>query len=163
MRSLFCLLLLAPPALAADSPLRRIGPARDTGSSLAVVVEDVPVVQTTQVVPKSGLAPADQVEAVLDQLADMLRHARTGPEKAVRLHFYAARDDVVPAIHQALAKRFTGENKPAVSIVVGAAVREGVAVSLDAVAVAGIRGVEGTVSKVLPPGWKPDREAPLAV
>src|SRR5262249_14889993 len=117
----------------------------------------------TQLVPKSGLAPADQVEAVLDQLADVLRHARTGPEKAVRLHFYAARDDVVPAIHQALAKRFTGENKPAVSIVVGAAVREGVAVSLDAVAVAGIRGVEGTVSKVLPPGWKPDREAPLAV
>jgi enamine deaminase RidA (YjgF/YER057c/UK114 family) len=163
MRSLFCLLLVAPPALAADSPLRRIGPDRDTGSSLAVVVDDVPLVQTTQLVPKPGLAPAEQVEAVLDQLADALRHARTGPEKAVRLHFYAARDDVVPAIHKALAKRFTGENKPAVTVVVGAAVREGVAVSLDAVAVAGIRGVEGAVSKVFPPGWNPDQEAPLAV
>jgi enamine deaminase RidA (YjgF/YER057c/UK114 family) len=163
MRSLFCLLLLAPPALAADSPLRRIGPDRDTGSSLAVVVDDVPLVQTTQLVPKPGLAPAEQVEAVLDQLADALRHARTGPEKAVRLHFYAARDNVVPVIHETLAKRFARENQPAVTVVVGPAVREGVAVSLDAVAVAGVRGVEGTVSKVLPPGWKPDREAPLAV
>jgi enamine deaminase RidA (YjgF/YER057c/UK114 family) len=160
---LLCLLACGAPLLAADAPLRAIDPDDATGSAAAVVVDDVPIAQTTQLLPRGELAPAGQVESVFDELAGALRLARSGIDKIVRLNVYAANDEVIPLIHKGLAKRFPGKHKPAVTIVVGTPVKKGVVVSLDAVAVSGLAGGRGTGSKVFPPGHAAGREAPVAI
>jgi enamine deaminase RidA (YjgF/YER057c/UK114 family) len=123
----------------------------------AVVVDDVAILQTTQLVPRASLTPEAQVDAVFDQLVDALKQGGSDLSKTIRLHFYAAKEDVVPLLDKALAKRFPGAKKPAVTIVVGTPVQDGVAVSVDATAMAGIKSVEGSVVKregvaILAPG-----------
>jgi enamine deaminase RidA (YjgF/YER057c/UK114 family) len=124
----------------ADSPLKVIGNA--------VVVDDVALVQTTQLIPRVGKPTGAQVQELLRTLDVTLRPARSGMDKVVRLHWYAASEDVVPTIRKSLDRQFAGAHKPAVTIVVGTPVREGVAVSLDAVAVSGLPGKAGLATKI---------------
>lgn len=137
-----------------------------TGTADAVVVDDVALVQTTQLVPVpriDGKKPDEQIQALLKQLQRQLRLVRSDLEKVVRLHVYATSQDVVPVIHEALARTYPGTKKPALTVVVGTPVEEGVQVSLDAVALSGLPGKSGTATMVVPEKRSRDVEAPLAV
>lgn len=134
------LLVHVPTAIAdvPSDPPRRIGAA--DGISQAVVVGDVPLLHTAQLLPLDdrgrpiGDDPAAQVRDLFRQLATALKAGDSGLDRLVRLHFAVTDQSAVAAVRQALARQFRDGGQPAVTIVVGRAVSPGVRVSLDAVA-----------------------------
>jgi enamine deaminase RidA (YjgF/YER057c/UK114 family) len=137
----FMLLLCFPSGVQAQLDIRHIDPDEKTGTSLAVVVGDVPLVHTSQVLPldkKGNLVgkdrPAEQIAKVLDNLSMLVRLVSPEPERVVKLNVNAARATVVDEVKKALAERFRGKAKPAVSFVVGALPHADALVAMDAVA-----------------------------
>ena len=116
------------------------------GTSLAVVVDDVPLAHTALVLPLDaagkliGVADAaKQAEQVLANLDQALRRAQSDLGNAVKLNVYLAGDEVMPAVQQALAKTFSGPVKPAVAFVTGELPLLGALVVMDAVAVSSVK------------------------
>jgi enamine deaminase RidA (YjgF/YER057c/UK114 family) len=164
------LLLATPVAEGPPADLLRIGPDEAAGSSRAVVVGHAALAHTGQVLPLdegnrvTGKAEA-QTGRVLGHLETALKAAGSGLDRAVRLHFYLARADVLPAVRTALARRFAGKG-PAVSFVVGTLAHPDALLAADAVAVstlspeaasvkrvrAGLRSGSGASAAVLPAG-----------
>src|SRR5437016_1589879 len=86
------LLLFPEPARAAEK-LRCVEPNEATGTSMAVVVDPVPLVHTGQLLPLDAegklLGKGDasvQVNRVLDNLDAVLKAAQTGREHVVKLN-----------------------------------------------------------------------------
>jgi enamine deaminase RidA (YjgF/YER057c/UK114 family) len=138
-----------------EAGLRSIEPNRSTGSSLAVVVDPTALAHTAQLLPLDakgelvgkGDAPR-QIEQVLDNLALVLKEVRSGLDQVVKVNVYVAQTEVVDKIHQAFAKRFTGQVQPAVSFVVGQLADPEALVALDAVAVVANAADRKTVQRV---------------
>jgi enamine deaminase RidA (YjgF/YER057c/UK114 family) len=129
------LALLAALA-AADSPVRSVRPDDATGSAAAVVVGAVPLVHTEQMLPGPGFdddIPAQFVTVFL-RLNATLRVAGSSLDRAVKINFYVADLASVTAVQAALAGKFKGPHKPAVSFV-QTPLPGGAAVAADAVAV----------------------------
>jgi enamine deaminase RidA (YjgF/YER057c/UK114 family) len=131
------LLLLCQAAFADES--QYIGGDASTGSSRAVVVPDVAIITTGQIVPiaPSGDiadSPARQIEQALDNLARGLESADSNLENVVRLNVYVARPEKLPLVQAALARRFPGERRPSVTYAVTPFADSQVLISLDAVA-----------------------------
>ncbi|MGE5192141.1 MAG: RidA family protein [Deltaproteobacteria bacterium] len=132
------------PLLPAQDAVRAIDSRDADGSSAAVVVPNVPLVQTTQLLPfdekgelvGKGVART-QIDAVLDRVETALRPDGNGPEPdVVKLNVVVANDEIAGEVRKALARRFQGgRSKPAVSFVVGKLRHPGVLVAIDALAV----------------------------
>jgi enamine deaminase RidA (YjgF/YER057c/UK114 family) len=137
--------VLVPWPLAAAEVVRSVDPRESEGTSAAVVVADVPLLQTTQLLPiddrgrllAEGVA-RDQVEVVLDRVKTAVRPFGTDPAPViVKLNVVAASDEVVGEARQALARKFQNARvKPAVTFVVGKLRHPEVLVAIDAIAVA---------------------------
>jgi enamine deaminase RidA (YjgF/YER057c/UK114 family) len=121
--------------------IERIESSKRTGTSQAVVVGNVALVHTAQLLPldargrlvgKGKATP--QIEQVLDNLVIALKAGQSDLDQVVKLNVYAARQEVVPLVEKALAKRFASAG-PAVCAVVGVLSHPDALVSMDAVAV----------------------------
>jgi enamine deaminase RidA (YjgF/YER057c/UK114 family) len=153
------LLLAIPPRLTAED-LRDVEPNEATGSSGAVVVGDLPLAHTTQLLSVDargvvvGKNATEQCEKLLDQLGTMLADVGGGLDRLVKLNVYATRLDDVAAIEKVIARRFRGGRKPAVCFVVTRLPSAEALVGLDAVSVAGERrpARDNTKVAVLPAG-----------
>lgn len=127
----------------AQTPLTHIDPQPQGGSSLAVVVEDVPLVHTAQLLPidtagqvqHAGDAAAQAVW-LLDRLSQVLNESGSSLEQLVRLHICVKDEPSADLVREALARRFSGGSKPAVTLVAGDLVLAEALVALDAVAAA---------------------------
>ncbi|MCI0457130.1 MAG: DUF1080 domain-containing protein [Gemmataceae bacterium] len=145
-RTLTCLglaLLLTWPATQAGEGPQYLDPDAATGSAKAVVVDPGPLVHTAQLLPVDGKGavvgkgqPARQVERVLDDLASLLKETGSRLDRTVKLNFCVAGPEVAAEVHKALARRFPGRAKPAVSLVAGALPHPEALVAVDAVAIA---------------------------
>jgi enamine deaminase RidA (YjgF/YER057c/UK114 family) len=136
--TLFVLFATAFAVGATELP-RSIEPNEKTGSSAAVEVGDVPLVHTAQILPLRDdqpppREPLDQVARVLENIDTVLREFDSGLELSVKLNWYVASADLVPHVHTALASRFRGVSKPAVSMVVTRLPHPQSLVAADAVA-----------------------------
>ncbi|MBC7854341.1 MAG: RidA family protein, partial [Pirellulaceae bacterium] len=107
-----------------------------TGSSAAVLVDDVALLHTTQI-----FAAADerrgveqQVEGMLARLEMELRYSGAIWADAVKLNFYVASSDAAAAVRKQLVKTFAGEPRPAVSFVMTKLPADDALVAVDAVA-----------------------------
>ena len=134
--------------------IRQIAPAGETGSSLAVVVEEVPLAHTTQILPlnRNGrLAGRNQVDRqikqVLDNLSAVLQAAGSGMDQLVKVNVYLAEAALMAAVQKQLGRSLAGKTKPALSFVVGELAPAGALVALDAIATA-------------PPGKAPGKGVP---
>ncbi len=121
-------------AILEDKAISCIEPDSKTGSSLAVIVDDLPLAHTTQILPSRKGDARKQAEDVLAPLGTILRSANTSLDHACKLNIYLASDDALPQVHQALSARFTNSIKPAVAIVVGKLATPEALVAMDAVA-----------------------------
>lgn len=139
------LTLSAVPAQAAapEIGVRQIDSSPETATSRAVVVPDVPLAHTSQILPlneRGQLLGAGQsvtqVEKVLDNLALALAEAGSNFDRLVKVNVYVAQLDVIDEVHKAFARRFKAV-QPAISYVVGKLTQTGALVAMDAVAVAG--------------------------
>jgi len=134
--------LCAAVLTTAAANLTSLEPDAVTGAALAVVVDDLPLVHTSQVLPHDSegkLAGRDdiarQAGQALANLDHELRRAGASLDRVAKLNLYVARDEFVPDVQAVLAKTFSGRTKPAVAFVTGALTEAGVLLTLDAVAV----------------------------
>src|SRR5262245_17211714 len=96
--------LLGTSPRATGDDLREIDPNEATGSSLAVVVSDVPLAHTAQIFPVDargavvGKDAGEQCGKLLDELGTVLADVASGFDRLVKLNFYVARPEDVSAI-----------------------------------------------------------------
>ena len=145
-----------------EAPARYLDANPETGTSMAVLVGSVPLVHTAQFLPLDSEGrlvgkgePGAQVEQVLENLKAALAEARSGFDRLVKINVYVTRPETANVVKKILARKFTGEVRPAVSFVSGALAHPDALVALDAVAVAGQvagEGVKQLVSPKLPRG-----------
>ena len=126
---------------AAEPKLRCIEPDAKTGSSAAVVVGDVPLVQTDQVfsaaIVEGDVDPASveqQIEGLFRKLETVLKTAGSGLDRSVKLDFYVAEWKLIRLIEAELARQFEGDHKPAVAFIVTRPADQRSLVSVDAIA-----------------------------
>lgn len=150
------LLAFAMNNIAFSAPPKCIEPQAQSGSSLAVVVNDVPLVHTAQVFPESGfLSPDGQISQVLQKLDELLKPAGAGLASIVKLNIYVRDDAMTPAIERQLVKTYAGAHKPAISFVRTTLPDASLLVAMDAVAVSSksVKQVERSkATAILPAG-----------
>jgi enamine deaminase RidA (YjgF/YER057c/UK114 family) len=154
--------LLAVALCAADKPaIECVDPDKDVGTSLAVTLDEAPLVHTSQLFPppKDRSDAGKQLAGLLDRLAKDLETVKSDLDHVVKLNVYLARSSDVAAVNKTLATRFA-KHRPAACVSVGTQAQAGARISLDAIAVAGVtpasveRSVtaSGTTLCVLPAG-----------
>ncbi|MDP3469931.1 MAG: Rid family hydrolase [Daejeonella sp.] len=114
------------------------------GSSDAVIVDDVPLVHTTQFLPldKSGniVGSGDinaQISQIFSNISSALKKADSNLKMVVKLNVYLRNSNQITVVQAHINKRFKTGKKPALSFVAGDLSHPDILVSMDAVAVAG--------------------------
>lgn len=137
-RTLFILSFTAF-TLAASGQMRHF---HSNGATAAVVVDEVPLAHTAQLLPlneKGRLVGAGnirlQTEQVLKNLALSLKEVQAGMEDVVKLNVCLHHPGLLPEVQGALQKRF-GSKQPAVSYVTGNLPAAGALLGIDAIAAA---------------------------
>ena len=132
------LAIFAATAMSAASngaALKCINPDPDKGVSDAVLVEDSDLVHTTQILPSDTKVDArKQADQVLSELDAIFKSAGTKLDSACKLNICVASDQSIKTVQQALATRFKGPVKPAVTVVEGKLATPDALVAMDAVA-----------------------------
>jgi enamine deaminase RidA (YjgF/YER057c/UK114 family)/predicted amidohydrolase len=130
-----------PQVRSAEPVLRFIDPNKETGTSQAVEVAPVALAHTAQLLPIDSAGrivgkdnPAAQIDKVLDNVAAALAEVRSGFDQTIKVNVYVRRAQLVSEVQKALAKRFAGEVKPAVTFVEGILPHPDALVAMDAVA-----------------------------
>ncbi len=121
------------------APPECIEPQAKTGSSSAVIVDNVPLVHTAQIRPAHPAATAaGQLRFVLRQLDEVLQSSGSSLADAVKLNVYVRSPSETADVEQSLAELYSGPHKPAVSFVVAGlpnSAEVATEVAIDAIAV----------------------------
>jgi enamine deaminase RidA (YjgF/YER057c/UK114 family) len=143
--------VFAASMVSAQEAVQLVDPRDAEGISAAVIVPDVPLLHTTQMLPVDeqgrlvGKGNArTQIEAVLDRVIAAIRPDPADPEpEIVKLNVVAANDEVVGEVRQRLAHRFKNRRlKPAISFVVGKVRHPDALVTIDAIAAGGPHDID---------------------
>ncbi len=151
----FCLVILGIAQRAWSGELvLEVLPDDAASTSAAVVVDpSAHLVLTGQIVAGPGdRGIVEQTREVLDRLEATLKEVGSGLNRLVKVDFYVASGDDLPAVRGELARRLAGQSRPAVSFVVTALSVEGARVALDATAVTPQRSSRGPSIAILPAG-----------
>jgi enamine deaminase RidA (YjgF/YER057c/UK114 family) len=103
----------------------------------AVLVGDLPLVHTSQLLPDVAGSPAEQIDNLFSRLDAALRTAGSDPTRLVKLNCYLPNDAIVPLIEQQLDARFSGIRRPATSYVVTTLPKTDAMLALDGIAATG--------------------------
>jgi enamine deaminase RidA (YjgF/YER057c/UK114 family) len=145
------------------SPLRRVAADAAAGPA-AVIVDDVPLIHTAQLLPLDDagrvVALGDagrQLDKLLDNLRSALRAAGSDLAQTAKLNLYVAREDLGPVVLKLLGERWPDPARPAVSLVVTSLPSPAALVALDAIAarpapLAADAVMHSTQAAVLPAG-----------
>lgn len=135
----------------------------EDGIAQAVVVGNLPLAHTAQLLPLDASGkligkgqPEVQIAQVLDNLQVALAEAKSSLDRVVKLNVSASDAEVALAVRRALAKKFSGATKPAVSFVTGTLAHADALVAIDAIAVSSeqpteVRHVKSRVA-IMPAG-----------
>lgn len=111
--------------VSAEEPLRYLQSSEERGSSAAVIVDDLPLAQTSQAYPVDGYGnsvrsadPAQLVSQTLTNVKRCLETAGSDMSRIVKLNVYVAGDKIIPGVRKELTKQFANQNKPATTFVV---------------------------------------------
>jgi len=146
-----------------EMPVRCLEPDWTTGTSKAVIVEDISLVHTAQILPfdeqqeivTGGLS--NQTERVLALLRGLLSSGRSDLATAVKLNVYISTSNDMPVVLQALAREFFHANKPAATFVVTPLPQPAARVAMDVVAPMRVQSKTANVEWISPLGYH-DRE-----
>lgn len=120
------------------------------GASDAVIVDDVPLVHTTQFLPldKSGnIVGSGDINAQFNQvflnISSALKKAGSKSDQIVKLNIYIRNSNQISAVQEQINKRFKSGKYPVLSFVSGDLSHPDALVSMDAIAVSAKIKVEG--------------------
>jgi enamine deaminase RidA (YjgF/YER057c/UK114 family) len=124
----------------AYAQLKSVQPSNDTGSAMAVLVDETALVHTAQIFPldKSGVLVGKgdinaQLAQVFKNIQPILKQTNSGLDRVVKMNIYAGSADIIPLIKKQLAVTFSGKNKPAVTYIINQ-FANGADVAIDLVA-----------------------------
>jgi enamine deaminase RidA (YjgF/YER057c/UK114 family) len=149
----------------AYAQLTFIQPSVQTGSSAAVIVDDVPLTHTAQIFPldKNGKIVGRydikvQIAQVLKNAQLILKETRSDLDKLVKLNVHLSSEKFIPEIEKQFSLKFPGKTKPAVTYIIYK-LRNGADIAIDLVAVSDAReektkyfNAANTKAAILPPG-----------
>lgn len=145
MKALICIffLSLGYSGFAQKSQhIKYSGSANFPGVSDAVIVDDVPLVHTTQFLPfdKSGsiVGSGDintQINQVFLNISSSLKQAGSRIDQIVKLNVYIRNSSLIPAVQEQIHKQFKSGKLPALSFVAGDLSHTDALISMDAIAV----------------------------
>ena len=112
------------------------------GASDAVIVDDIPLVHTTQflALDKSGniVGTGDinaQINQVFLNISSALKQAGSKADQIVKLNIYVRNSNLISAVQEQINKRFKSGKRPALSFVAGELSHADALISMDAIAV----------------------------
>ena len=112
------------------------------GASDAVIVDDIPLVHTTQFLPldKSGTIVGtgdinSQINQIFLNISSALKQAGSKPDQIVKLNIYVRNSNLISAVQEQINKRFKSGKRPALSFVAGDLSHKDALISMDAIAV----------------------------
>jgi enamine deaminase RidA (YjgF/YER057c/UK114 family) len=160
-------LALAGQAGSAAEIVKRLEPDSKTGTSKAVVVEDLSLVHTAQILPfdegkrivTGGIS--NQTERVLAVLRGVLSNARCDLSSVAKLNVYISTSNDMPVVCEVLAREFSSPNKPAATFVVTSLPDPAARIAMDAVAAPRFQSRISTVEWISPLRYH-DREISAA-
>ena len=145
MKALICLFFLSLGFSASAQKSQHIQYAASSnfpGTSDAVIVDDVPLVHTTQFLPlnNSGkIVGSGDINAQINQvflnIFSSLKQTGSSPDQIVKLNIYVRNSDLIPAVQVQINKRFKSGKRPALSFVAGELSHSDALISMDAIAV----------------------------
>ena len=123
------------------TPIQYIPLNAPEGMSQAVIVQQMPLVHTRQLLPLDregklvGVGAVDQqIEQVLDNLEAVLRDSGSGFDKLIRLNIYALSTSTVEKFQEHLSQRLSSSVRPAITSVLTPLTHRQAMVAIDAVA-----------------------------
>ena len=118
-------------------PAKVVGPDATTGMAQAVVLDDVTLIQTTQLLPAESRegSSREQAQHLVSNLGKVLANAGSGLQHLVRANLYATQQEHLDELKLELAGRSTGQTFPVVTAVVTALPLTEAAVAIDALAI----------------------------
>jgi enamine deaminase RidA (YjgF/YER057c/UK114 family) len=136
-------------------PIKYSGSLNIPGASDAVIVDEVPLVHTTQFLPfdKSGkIVGSGDVKTQIDQvflnISAALKKAGSDLDQSVKLHIYIRHSDLFTEVQEKINQRFKLGKVPALSYVAGELSHPEALVSMDVIATSKIKS--GTVKYINP-------------
>ena len=122
---IFAFALLFIALMPAYAQLKSIEPSAQTGTSAAVVVDNVPLTHTSQVFPfnKAGdiIGKNDipaQIRQVFKNAEVILEDSNSDFDHIVKLNIHVSSEKYIPQIKRQLALKFPGKTKPAVTYLI---------------------------------------------
>lgn len=160
MRTLICIFFLflsfSVSAQKKSQNIHYSGSSNLRGASDAVIVDDLPLVHTTQFLPldKSGnlVTRGDlnaQINQIFSNISSALKKADSNLKQIVKLNVYLSTSDLISRVRDQIDKRFQAGKKPALSFVAGDLAHKDALVSMDAIALSA-KTVSGTVNYFMP-------------
>lgn len=146
-----------------------IEPDSTTGTSKAVIADNLSLVHTTQILPvdqQGQIVPgglSNQTQQVLASLRAALGAAHCDLETVAKLNVYISISNALPVVSQALAREFSHANKPAATFVVTLLPNPAAHVAMDAVAVPHVQSKPSKVEWISPLGNQDREIIPAAI
>lgn len=123
--------------------LNFIQPSNSSGSSMAVVVDNVALTHTAQIFPldkRGALVGKNDMAAQITQVVKnaklLLKATHSGLDKVVKMNIYTSNENFIPEIKKQFASIFSGKTKPAVTYIVNK-LPNGADVAIDLIAASG--------------------------
>ncbi|MFZ4101434.1 MAG: RidA family protein [Sphingobacterium thalpophilum] len=148
MKSLICIFFLSlgfSGFAQKGQQIQYLGSANFSGATDAVIVDDIPLVHTTQFLPfdKFGniVGTGDintQINQVFFNISSSLKQAGSKIDQIVKLNIYIRNSSLIPAVQEQINKRFKSGKRPALSFVAGDLSHPAALISMDAIAVSTI-------------------------
>lgn len=134
-------LILGMGSAVRAAEIQEIEPSRENGVSRAVIVDDVPLAHTAQLLPLDSAGgivgkgqAARQCNQLLDHLAAVLAEARSGLDQLVKVNVYVTDPKYSGDFIAVLAQRLKGARHPAITLIDCALPHADALVAVDAVA-----------------------------
>jgi enamine deaminase RidA (YjgF/YER057c/UK114 family) len=146
-----------------EARLQRIEPDPTSGTSKAVIVDNLSLVHTAQLLPldeRGQIDPgdvSDQTKRVFSSLRAVLAKVGCNMESVAKLNIYISTSNDATVVHRMLAHEFPGANKPAAGFVVTPLPEPAARIALDAVALPRYQSKAAKIEWISPLGFH-DRE-----
>ena len=158
---------LADEGSAAQKRTKHIGKEPIFGGALAVVVDDVALFHTSQILPIDfdgklvGENATEQAQMILTNIGNLTnRFDSRDVSRIVKLNVYVPNEAVANELRPALMMQFQNRQRPAISLVQTRIHRPGVQVTMDAVAIAH-RPDQHRLKSILIGNWHANKTAIL--
>lgn len=151
------------------NPIRYIASNFLQGSSDAVIVENAPLVHTTQILPLGVggvIIGKDNLEAQFDQVFENislnLGESGSATDQIIKLNIFLTNTELIPKVRSLVSRRFDAGRQPSITFAIGELTHPQALISMDVIAVStiygdrvkitGVKVDEGASSAILPEG-----------